>query len=341
MAFDRSKIVQYAKDYWWRPCKDGVVWAKNGSITISQIALTKKLPNYDGAFLWYRGTKSPTTEGLFLVPRSQIDVTMSNKSQSDFPDAVMICSYEDNPGDEPDDIKKQKLPYYGLNDCTHFTTECLAFGGFPVTVWHARVGAPQFHEYLTSHKDTKVLASDVSQDVAATVISAGLLKGGDVIVYGEGGKRNHHHHGVVYIDEGGKILMHTWHQKVDWQDAGGDNQTYSLFHLSVDDDFATAAGRWVGWWQITQGAEVRYYYFSKNGHVFSQKQKPTSTKETPKGADYWFPDDKNQNRVRVCIRGKGIVETYTIAPGASAGAPVSGGQQNGIGGLILGALKLE
>lgn len=338
MGFSRDAIVNYAMAFWWRPCKDGVVWVKTDKIVLSAIAARKKLQGYDGAFLWYPAPRIPQMEGLYLLPRSQIEAA-KDRPASAYPDAVMICSYEDKPGDEPADIQKLKLPYYGLNDCTHFTTECLGAGGFHVTDEHARRGAPDLYRYLLAHKDTKMLGSDVAVEDASKVIAAGLLKAGDVIVYGEG-PHSEHHHGVVYIGDG-KIAMHTWHQLQKWEDAGGPDQAYSLFHLSNDDDFASAAARWVGWWQITQGGDVRYYYLSANGHVHSTKTKPTSTQQKPKGADYWFPDDKNDNMVRVCIRGKAIVEQYVMSPGAAESTPVGGTRLNGSGSLILGALKLQ
>src|SRR6185503_13671447 len=97
---------------------------------------------------------------------------------------------------------KKPPPYFGLNDCTHFTSECLIQGGFAVTDDKARRGAGELYDYLYWSGGTKVLALDVSQGDATNVIDAGLLKQGDVIVY-RNQKDKLRHHGVVYVGDGG------------------------------------------------------------------------------------------------------------------------------------------
>lgn len=345
MSFDRAKVAGHAEAYWWRPCEDGVVYIKTQGLNVGQEANRLKLKGYGGAFLWYSRQK---LEGLFLVPNSKVPAT-KDKFDTDFPDAVMLSSYDDDPTDEPlgyfQDMRRpdptlpgrQRPPYHGLNDCTHFTSECLIKGGFPVTNEHARRGAPDLYQYLYHHASTKVLASEVGTTDAGIVISAGLLKQGDVIVF-TNQSDHQRHHGVVYLG-GGKIAMHTFHQfNRDWAEAGGSDQLYSLFHISLDDVYTPwAISRWVGWWQITGGADVRYSYLSDNGHMFTTKTKPSSTDHKPKGSDYWFAD---ATKMRTCLRTKGIVEEFSMdATTAAAGTVTAKGSVLNSGSL-LSATKL-
>ena len=310
MAFSRDKVVKHAEDYWWKPCKDGVVWIKSQPLHIAIEAAKLKLKGYGGAFLWYSSSK---LEGLFLLPMAQLSLTKDGYLK-DFPDAVMVASYMDNRAQEAALLKDLKLkpPYFGLNDCTHFTSECLIQGGFEVKDEHARRGAGSMYNYLFNHPKVKVLASDAAKSDADVVLSSGLMKPADVIVYATK-KTKERHHGVVYLGEG-NIAMHTFHQyKVGWEDAGGDEeQLYSCFHISIDDSHsAPSATRWVGWWQLAQGPDVRYVYLGANGHMFSTKNKPPSTKATPNGPDYWFADDTT---LRTCVRLTAIVEELTMSP---------------------------
>ena len=312
-----------------------MVWVKDDSITLGRVPHTLKKPGYELAFLWY---SDDHLEGLFLVPGSKMIATQ-DKLETDFPDAIMIASYHDSPADEPIAYfaGKKRPPFHGLNDCTHFTSECLIKGGFAVTNEHARRGAPDLYSYLYYHASTKVLASEVTSAEAGVVIGAGLFLPGDVIVYTNRSDRQRHH-GVVHVG-GGKIAMHTYHQfNVDWQTAGGDDQLYSLFHLSLDDVYTPwVKARWVGWWQIGAGTDVRYCYLNDSGHVFTTKTKPSSTNQKPKGHDYWFAD---ATKMRTCVRAKGIVEEFSMDPTASPDGTVKASGKRINDGVALQATKL-
>lgn len=317
----RDKVVAYAESYWWRPCADGIVWWKRDAIHVGAWITKLKLHNYQGIFLWY---SNPRLEGLFLLPAAQIEAAKDGNF-SDYPNAVMLCSYEDNQKAETKifaDLKIKPPPLYGLNDCTHFTTECLISGGFTITNIHARRGAPDLYRYLFQHHHVKVLASDVSLDDANSVISTGLLKPGDVIIYTDR-SNNERHHAVVYLGDG-EIAMHTYHQyQVSWRTGGGDDQRYSLFHISLDDSPPDA--RWVGWWQITQGSSVRFIYVAAGGHVTNSSTAPASKASKPIGPDYWFAQG---NKMWTCVRLKAQVDAFTIDPKdatSATGVRVNGG----------------
>lgn len=330
----REKVVAHAESYWWQPCPDGVVWLKDRAVNIAAEASQRHLKNYGGAFLWYSPFKY---EGLFLLPTSQInEARCSDASFGDFPSAVMLASYSDNLSSESEAqtwLKKNLRtlpPYHGLNDCTHFTSDCLVTGGFPVTDVHARRGAPELYRYLLGHHSAKVLASEVSQEIA-TVAMDKLMKPGDVIVYTDKTTRERHH-AVIYTGLNEKknrtIAMHTWHQhKVPWQTGGGESsQVYSLFHISLDDSFVSpAASRWQGWWRIAYASQQFYMFLDGRGHVAVTPSAPASLSAGPHGANYWFADSA---KMWTCVRLKGLIDEYTMDPRdptKATGIPLNGG----------------
>ena len=336
MSFNRKKVTDHAEQFWWRPCQDGFVWIKGRRIYISIEVSQRKLHGYGGAFLWYSTRR---LEGLFLLPLSKIPIAKDGHLAK-FPEAVMLASYSDNAGEETALLKALSLkpPYHGLNDCTHFTSECLTKGGFEVANEHAQRGAGSIYEYMLTHPQVKVLGSEVTKVDADKVISSELLKPGDVIVYTTASPRERHH-GVVYMGDG-TIAMHTFHQfKVPWEGAGGDvNQLYSLFHISIDDEHSRpSATRWVGWWQVADGPKVRYMYLGANGHMHTTNTKPHATTAKPNGPDYWFADDTT---LRTCMRMKAIVEEYTMTPPSGPKAPVGATGTRLNDGVPLTAAKL-
>lgn len=323
----RQKVLDHATAFWWRPCEDGVVWTKEDAVDLQTEANKRRLKKHGGAFLWY----SPSNlEGLFLLPASQIAAAKDGKFE-DFPSAIMLAAYSDNLADEApaQTYLKRTLralpPYHGLDDCTHFTSECLISGGFPVTDAEARRDAADLWRYLAGHHHVKVLASEVTEAVATALVSRGLLMAGDVIVYTNRVNRERHR-AVVYLGDG-TIAMHTRHQfGVPWQSAGGPDQLYTLFHISLDDSFvAPWASRWVGWWQISAAGQSAYMYLGTGGHLTVTPAAPPSKAAAPIGSNFWFADGA---KMWTCVRLKGIVEEYTMDPTdpmSATGAPANGG----------------
>ena len=74
---NRAKVLAYATDYWWRPCKDGIVWVQSVPIDVAQEAKDRKKPDWVGVFLWYPANGDKRTnrsydgfwETLALVPK--------------------------------------------------------------------------------------------------------------------------------------------------------------------------------------------------------------------------------------------------------------------------------
>jgi hypothetical protein len=77
--------------------------------------------------------------GLTLQARDKTFEEFRNRG------AIMLCSYKDHPSDEPA-LTTLALapPYHGLNDCTHYTTECLIAGGFQLRMNTPVAGRPTY-----------------------------------------------------------------------------------------------------------------------------------------------------------------------------------------------------
>ena len=330
MKYSRVGVKKYVEDYWWRPCKDNSVWIKTRRLHIPTLVAEMKgnprqkpkltAPAYEGAFLTY-GPEN--LEGLFLVPAGQQAQTRTNDKYTDFKarGAIMLASYKDSSGEEAMDLSRLDLypPFYGLNDCTHFTTECLIAGGFPPPNEHARRGAEELYVHLSNHPNVVMLASDVSQLDASRVIATFIMKTGDVVIYKTEGTRNRHH-AVVFLTEadggvsGGSIAMHTWHRfGADWKTAGGDDddQQYSLFHVVDDNYHAADHAAWIGWWAISQGIDTRYVYLDTTGHVATSMQPPKTKAAPAAGKDRWFADSM---RMWIFSKARGSLELFLVNP---------------------------
>jgi hypothetical protein len=63
VRYNRTKVDEYAKEWWWRPCADGIVWTKTGQIHVATAMAAQKhklklTGSYEAIFLNY------SSEGL-------------------------------------------------------------------------------------------------------------------------------------------------------------------------------------------------------------------------------------------------------------------------------------
>src|SRR5262249_7999447 len=153
-----------------------------------------------GRFLWYDRPGS-FAEGLFLVPAavaSPAAMKARGFHSRHYPDKVFLCSWSDN---KKDAVDGQTPPYTGLNDCSHFVSDCLQKAG--VDAW--ALNAPDLVRRLRARADTKTLCFQVNKEAARRVINSGLLTPGDVIAFSDWtGFR----HATLYVG-GRMIAMHT------------------------------------------------------------------------------------------------------------------------------------
>lgn len=328
---NRAKLLDYATQYWWRPCKDGMVWVGYGPINVAKKAKDAKKAkgakeDYVGAFLWYPSKDDPfPLESLCLVPKSkeaEIEKLKDfNRTFEKYKEvAIPLASYKDNPKDQDENREyfPTAPPDYGLNDCTHFTSECLIAGGFPVSSDKARRGAGDLANYLDASKETWTLCYMAAHDDVQAVVDAGIVREGDVFAFYTDLKHQYAHHTVPAVSSK-TIAMHTWHAFDRPWDLGGSDERYSLFHFA-DDNYTTAdAKKWPGWWKVEtlgdpKSPKVDYYHFGDKGTLTVTSKEPKNAKEQPKGATYrWF---STKAKTAVAVRRDKTstkVETFTLS----------------------------
>ena len=261
-------------------------------------------------------------ETLALVPKSKAkdieDADDDDRTWAKYKDvAIPLASYKDDPKDKDENLGvfgDTKPPYVGLNDCTHFTSQCLIAGGFPVTKAEARRGAGDLAFYLQASGDVTTLCWMADPDDVKAVVDADVVREGDVFAYHEDEKTPAHH--TVPAVTPKTIAMHTWRGfDRPWDRPWPfdiDGERISLFHFK-DDDYKTAdAKNWLGWWKVEtlddpKGPNVVYYLFEATGEVTVTDKEPKNAKDKLKGDTFrWF----SRAKTAVVVRRTGL-ETKT------------------------------
>ncbi|HJZ93190.1 MAG TPA: hypothetical protein VKE40_20100 [Gemmataceae bacterium] len=334
-----AAAVNHANNYWYRSCADGDVWTPNAPVNANRECAARGLnpAEWAGRFLNYERPGS-LAEGLFLIPAAighPAIIKARDFMARNFPDRHFLCSWSDS---KKDTFEGQTPPYTGLNDCSHFVSECLQKGG--VSTWS--LNAPGLVKGLRARPDTKTLCHQVDKDAARWIINCGLLTPGDVVAYSDWtGFR----HATLYLG-GRMIAMHTSANHPDGNpsflrnDQNGPNNWESSAHAAHpnitlihfgDRDADTRPVRWAhGWWKVTGASGVFYYHFTPEGQTGWTSSSPTTLTrppDNPGGRGYWFinPDGS----IQVCWRDTGMLEFFRPQPnqamtGASTGEVLNG-----------------
>ncbi len=314
----RDKIAGYADERWMVPCKDGLVWLSGGGAinTAEQIAKQKQVTKKDWAatFLDYMGG-TVQYEGLYLVPVADLArVKTGQLDAGSYPDRKMISSWSDDASRDKNnpEVVAQKPEFHGLNDCSHFVTQCLAAGDIHMeTTW-----VPALFNSLSAR--AKMLAKMVTDADAENVVKSGVMKKGDVIVYSAGAE---HHHSVIYMGNA-QIAMHTRSNHPDqrtfrgnWKvSANAEHPLVTLFHFGDDDAAIPPDSPMFGWWKVLWNGAPFYYYFDKTGRVGWTRQPPANLNlplSAPGGQGFWFVE---RTHIGICWTNTGSYETLMIRP---------------------------
>ncbi|HEY4184767.1 MAG TPA: hypothetical protein VGP07_06835 [Polyangia bacterium] len=342
MSF-RDEIKKHADKHWFQPCADGLVWVSYKGIDVRRAIAEQKPPGqWTGAFLNYTSGGTDRAEGLFLIKTGEQAAALKTWNVESCPSAVMLATFHDKRKDDPNFPPNKPPKDFGLNDCTHFTSECVVTGGgLPAAL--LSIDAGQFFNSLYASSTTKTLARVVPIEDARKIIEAPLspFKTGDVIIY-SGGPTDHHH-GVVHMGAGAiamhTISIHRSHPTLSgsafWDRLSGDahHNKVTLYHFNLDDTVPTTAAFMPGWWRVTQGSDTWYYFFDlHNARVMYTERAPTNLKAAPGAPDgkgYWFEDG---NFLSLCWSHSGTFERFTFAPAPSV--TTLKGTSNGAPGLV-------
>ena len=102
MRYDRDAAVAYARQYWDRPCDDGIFWRTDYAVDVAQMRKALHASAKDG---W---------EARFVPDDAGAEHAVFRREV----------------GGKVDEIEVQ--PWDGLADCAHFLSRCLTAGGFSI-----------------------------------------------------------------------------------------------------------------------------------------------------------------------------------------------------------------
>jgi hypothetical protein len=300
----RDAIKSYSDKYWFTACADGLVWTANQPINIAaEIAKRPqcKTGAWSAAFLLYETVGGAVVyEGLYLIPSSKLGGVKTEVLAKNYPSRIILCAWADNPtplnaGKAPLDAN---APYHGLNDCSHYVSQCLKAGGIHVET----LGAPELFSLLRARGDTKTLALTVGKDTAQRVLDSGVLKCGDVLIFSS--TPTVHRHAAIYMGKftgEHRITMHTHANHSDkndpnssdaWTDsAHAGHPLVTLIHFA-DDSPSFLSSLVTGWWVVSWRQKTYYYFFESNGRIHYLTNKPSSLSVKPISnrdqRGYWF-----------------------------------------------------
>ncbi|MFD1572974.1 amidase domain-containing protein [Agromyces cerinus subsp. nitratus] len=309
-AMKRADAVAYAKNHWFRPTDDNLVWAKSFAINVvtlkaSLLAKKKVEADWEPVFLRKIATDVSTgtpgeADGLYFVDPAHVGTKFLEK---DIPASDRFLAHDwfgtagvpGSPG--------------GLNDCTAYVSHCLVAGGVtylgpssPGDVWPTR-GAQQIYNLLSERPATQVkrltnMAGEADVELVFKAL-AHIVKPGDVLTFARNG-RNGHCGMLVTVDSTTGDARMTCHSTLDHADLPGEgtwqirttpeHPFVSVLHFSHDDPPLGALTALAGWWTVTMGSSTYYYFLLQGGGCRWVSKKPTGAGApgSPKGRGHWF-----------------------------------------------------
>lgn len=273
-GYDRKAAMDYARSYWDRPCKDGLVYTFQSPIN------TKTMKPPGPSFV------------LKFVPYKDVERLVWTDGSSD----VVVHEWA------------------GLADCAHFISSCLTAGGAGIqTNWVPNFpgllkskGVKALAEKATEARAKEVISTGIMQagdmicyfdfvgrEIKNTYMHSAMFTSNDTITC----------HTKCRFDSGWNLhpdfyLYSLYHFPVD------DNKRVLLKPL---------APALKGWWRIRWRGQDFYYLFSENGSVSWSFKKPGAKGGmlNPEGTGYWF-GNPGTNTFFICWTKSGSVERFTL-----------------------------
>jgi hypothetical protein len=296
-----------------------VYWTINGAFRVDDSRAKLGCPSSDWYAVFLEPAISQAQDWLFFVKRSWTrDKLMGiNFQQSGIPesDRRVICTWNDAGPQFPG-------AQWGLNDCAHFVSECLAAGNMKSV---GDPGVPALIKNLQNLPNTKTLVNLGTEAAAARVLKTGLVKRGDIIAYaGDNNQYYPHGHSAIYMGSEA-VANHTRFNHPDFKglEGGRDNwkrytiaerghPKVTIVHFSDDDRAPISCLSLDGSWEVTMASQVFYYHFDRSGHVGWTTREPAS-RTTYAGVPspnrgHWFETATDQ--FTICWTHSGNVERF-------------------------------
>jgi hypothetical protein len=312
---DRNAVLAHAEQYWFRPCEDGDVWLNNAPIKVRNKMTELRLSpsEWDCVFLQDNSWK----DHLFAVRKHHVP---------------NLSALRYNAANIPATDRVKIQDWAGLNDCSHFVSECLRKGGFS----NGSLSVGPLVDNLLKSGSVKLLTDLVSLADARAVLGAGIVKAADIIAYGadDGSRFNVHGHAVIVQEIGAAagaaqvaVVNHTRlnHKSFNGVGGGADNWTeyaaaatkhplVSILHFSHDDPSPMSSRNLHGWWEITWRNAPYYYRFETDGTAVWSRRRPASAAAPSfsvslDGKGNWFHQPRG---LTVIWQSSASVEQYSV-----------------------------
>ncbi len=318
----RKDVEGYINRRWFQPCEDNAVITKAKRVDVNlvkaEVVKERKLnkAEWSAAFLNY-AADGDLHEGLYLIKSSDPSVVVAEKfDATKFKERIMLIAYSDNAAEEKSnsEVVSQKPKRHGLNDCAHFVTECLNAGKLDVRT--TDVGKLKSKLQHVPMAKCKTLADMVSVKSAASIMAAGVMKLGDVVLYSSATRRDHHH-SAVYVG-GQNVACHTTaNNKISFTKFANatSHSRITLLHQSRDDLPGISGNMLMRWWQLKTIQGEFFLHFDRNGTVASTRRKPANANSPVSQVEntgYWF-EDISRLSLTICWR-NGVLDQFTLRP---------------------------
>jgi hypothetical protein len=317
-TLDRSAVKKEADDFWFKPCRDGLVYVPTPlNVDAQRAPFGCPDPDWWPVFLVPRD--NPFIDGLYFVKSTVTPADLNTHGYSE----VFVK--------EEDRVLVQA--WAGLNDCAHFVSECLKAGGVKQVY---NVGVGKLVKGLRARGDTKTLANLVDLAASERVVATGILKIGDIIAYGgENMDYVPHGHSTVFMGNEA-VANHTRLNHPDFKGREGGKGNWKVYadprrgHPKVTiihfghDDPSLSGSDLLGWWNISFNDGRTYaYHFTVQGDTNGMVAWATGANRPIAGRGYWF--DRGSNEFIDCWTSTGSVERFKLNTDGTIGGKLNDG----------------
>jgi hypothetical protein len=312
MFYNRAQAMEFAADFWDRPCKSDSHPAALGLDSGRDVPLSSR---------WNQR----------LFPPSMFEARFVFNTKTNRDDLVAVPKAGAGPASTAHVLVDGKE----LEDCAHFLSQCLKAGGLRIREqWSVPMLVNALQEQEAGIRPrVKTLAEKVSRSTAQAIIDAGLLKIGDMIAYSGDGKYKHSAMFTGMFSGSGRITCHTKSRFMGLTPTGVDdawhlgNPGFSFTLLHIAELHAPALGNQIaGWWKVPGRTAPEYYYVNQDGSAVRTSKPPQSTKQpykpvTGDNRGYWFPEHAC---AKFCWRADGSVAVLRLEGDRKSGTIIVG-----------------
>lgn len=312
MFYNRAKAMEFAADFWDRPCRSdkhdmalGLDSARDVPVTAVWDQRKAPASQYELRFVF---NELMNRDDLVAVPKAG--------ATSGLPKVVIV------------EGKK-------LEDCAHFLSQCLKAGDLRIA---EQWSVPMLVSALRQGEDTstipfvKTLAEKVPRAAAQAVIHAGLLRIGDMIGYFTKGNYSHSAMYTGVYQGVGRVTCHTRSRFMGKTPKGGidawylvnPNYLFTLLHIAYRTP-PPMGQTLAGWWTVTGTGLTEHWHLTADGRAMRTRNAPQGPKprvaaDPTDSRGYWFEE---HGRLQLVWRKDGALADMRLSADATSARGVA------------------